>query len=310
MPGWQVLDLTEYSGNVSIRDHVVFVDGTRVVPVRDLSGVALGPKVTASMAALSVLAGCGVSVSISGHAGPVKATVLGLSGHDRVALRHRAQAGASEPTRKRLWKEIVRAKILAQSHNVQGLARQKLLQMRSQVRSGDATNVEGRAARVYWTAMRGSEEEWRRAPRGRGVINQALDYGYGIIRNHTTAAIFAAGLWPTHGFHHRHRSNSRCLADDLMEPYRPVVDRMVFGQLRHSERLGSEEKRQIASVLEQECIGGEQVRASINLWAQAVGRYLEEPSKDVPTPALAVLGTSDPEGVGDGEPANVGHGDV
>lgn len=310
MPGWQVLDLTEYSGTVSIRDHVVFVDDTRVVPVRDLSGIALGPGVRASMAALSVLAGCGVSVSLSGYAGPVKATVVGLSGHDRVALRHRAQADASEPTRKRIWKEIVRAKILAQSHNVEGIARQKLLEMRKQVRSGDTTNVEGRAARVYWAAMRGATDEWRRAPRGGGFINQALDYGYGIIRNHTTAAIFAAGLWPTYGLHHRHRSNPRCLADDLMEPYRPVVDRMVFSALRDAERLESKEKRLIAGVLEQECIGGEQVRASINLWAQAIGSYLENPGKDVPMPALAVTETAESEGEGDGEPAYVGHGDV
>lgn len=307
MPGWQILDLTEHSGKISIRDHVVHVDGSRAAPVRDLSGIVLGPSVSASMGALSVLAGNGVSVSISGFAGAAKAGVFGLSGHDRVALRHRAQAEASEPTRKRLWKEIVRAKILAQSHNVGGRPSQKLLEMRNQVRSGDVSNVEGRAARVYWAAMRVDAEAWRRVPRGSGFVNNALDYGYGIIRNHTTAAIFAAGLWPTYGFHHRHRSNARCLADDLLEPYRPLVDHIVFDHLSESQSLGPDEKRALAAVLEHECVGGEQVRASINQWAQAIGNYLEEPGDDLPAPALAVLGV---KGVGDGEPAHVGNGDV
>jgi CRISPR-associated protein Cas1 len=305
MPGWRILDLSGFSGDISIRKHNLFADDEAVAALVDISGLLLGPEVKASSAALATLATQGIGISLTSHRARGAATVIGPSSHDRVAARHRYQSELSQPAAKRLWRAIVKAKVRSQAANITGNGRHKLIAVAATVRSGDSTNVEGRAASMYWTMVR-PRPRWRRDKDRRDPWNLALNYGYGVIRSHTFAAVFAAGLWPTVGVHHRHRSNPGCLVDDLMEPFRPLVDRIALEVIEPDDFLSSANKGLLAGVLEREGPGGEQVRAAINAWAQDVGVYFEDPTLPVPEPPIVL----EPKEVPDGESANVDHADV
>jgi len=133
------------------------------------------------------------------------------------------QIAASKPLQKGLWKQIVQAKIRHQAQalgadRAEGRALEGLI---STVRSGDPTNVEAQAARKYWRPMFG--EAFRRDPEGQPP-NYLLNYGYTVLRAAVARAVCGAGLHPALGLHHRNRSNAFCLADDMLEPLRPLVD--------------------------------------------------------------------------------------
>lgn len=132
----------------------------------------------------------------------------------------------SIPARKTAWKRIIQAKILGQAHvlDILGLDGGQLLRsLAAQVRSGDPNNIEGQAAREYWHRMF-PEEHFRRFPGLGEGRNAQLDYAYTILRGFLIKSICSAGLSPTIGVHHRAASNYFCLADDLIEPFRPAID--------------------------------------------------------------------------------------
>lgn len=305
MPGWRVLDMSAFDGGISVRKHTLFADDDSVAPLVDISGLLLGPDVRVTSGALATLASEGIGISLTSHRARGSATVIGPSSHDKVAARHRQQSELSQPAAKRLWRTVVKAKIRAQAANTAGEGREKLFEIERSVRSGDTTNAEGRAARTYWSLVR-PHGSWRRDKNRKDPWNLALNYGYGVIRSHTFAAVYAAGLWPSLGIHHRHRSNAGCLIDDLMEPFRSLVDRITFDEIEPDDFLSPENKRLLAGVLEKEVPTGEQVRAAINAWAQDVGVYFEDPTVPVPSPPI----TLEPKEVPDGESTNVGLADV
>lgn len=168
--------------------------------------------------------GAGMVMCGSNHS-PV-AWLWPVVGHHAQALRMRAQMEATKPLGKRLWQIIVRAKILQQGAVLAALGRpgQGFGLMARQVASGDPVNLEAQAARRYWPLMFG--DDFRR-DRGRPGINGLLNYGYTILRSAAARSVVAAGLHPSLGIHHRNRANDMCLVDDLMEPFRPIVDLMV-----------------------------------------------------------------------------------
>mgnify|MGYP003315246447 CR=1 FL=1 len=142
--------------------------------------------------------------------------------------RWQAQINASEPLKKQMWQQTVIAKINGQANllSVEGIEIGNMRAWAKQVKSGDTDNLEGRAAAYYWknifhnpTFVRGQEE----AP-----PNNLLNYGYALVRAMMARALVAAGLLPTLGIHHHNRYNAYCLADDIMEPYRPHVDLAVL----------------------------------------------------------------------------------
>lgn len=287
MPGWRILDMSAFDGGISVRKHTLFADDQEVAPLVDISGLLLGPNVKVTSGALATLAAQGIGISLTTHRARGTATVIGPSSHDKVAARHRRQSEVSQPAAKRLWRSVVKAKIRAQAANTSGDGKKQLLEIAIAVRSGDTTNAEGRAARAYWTLIK-PHGSWRRDKDRRDPWNLALNYGYGVVRSHTFAAVYAAGLWPSLGIHHRHRSNAGCLIDDLMEPFRPLVDRVAFDEIEPDDFLSSENKHLLAGVLERETPNGEQVRATINSWAQDVGVYFEDPTLPVPSPPLVL----------------------
>lgn len=149
-----------------------------------------------------------------------------LAGHHLQGARMRAQANAGRPLVKQIWRRIVVSKISMQGSVLAstGAEAGAFALLARKVRSGDPDNVEAQAARRYWQAMMGSG--FRRDKDGDGV-NALLNYGYTVLRAVLSRAVCAAGLHPTLGIHHANRANAFALADDLMEPYRPLVDRLV-----------------------------------------------------------------------------------
>ena len=130
----------------------------------------------------------------------------------------------SRPCRWRTWRQIVRAKLAAQARLLQERTNQNwgLPLLAEKVRSGDPQNLEAHAARIYWKALFG--EDFRR-DREAEDLNRHLNYGYAVLRAIVARAVCAVGLHPSLGLHHHNRYDSFCLADDLMEPFRPLVDR-------------------------------------------------------------------------------------
>ena len=169
-----------------------------------------------------------------------------VDGHHRQAARMDAQLRASMPLRKRLWKAVVQAKIGMQAAAV-GLfdgPESPLRRLAGKVRSGDPSNIEGQAARLYWGLMMG--KAFRR-DRGAPGANAMLNYGYTVLRALVARQVMAAGLHPGIPMHHANEGNAMRLVDDLMEPFRPLVDACVRRLLEagHAE-LGPLERRELA----------------------------------------------------------------
>lgn len=197
------------------------------VPLDDLAAVVANAHgLTYSNNLLVNLAARGVPVILCGPNHRPAAVVWPVDGHHAQSGRMTDQARASAPLKKRLWQQIVQAKILAQGATLAAVGGEaggfRLLARK--VRAGDPENVEAEAARRYWPLLLG--RDFRRDQDGDG-LNGLLNYGYAILRAATARAVMAAGLHPSLGLMHSNRGNAMVLVDDLMEPFRPVVDREV-----------------------------------------------------------------------------------
>lgn len=212
---------------VKLKQLLIQHDGQTVgsIPCEDIGVVLVDhPGTTYSHAALASLADSDAALIICGRNHLPSAVLLPLSDHSQVVWRIADQLAVSRPLRKQLWKQLVRAKIRAQARNVppECPARAKLLEMVREVRSGDPSNLEAQAARIYWAQFL-PDQMFRRDQAGDG-LNSLLNYGYAVVRAAVARALIAAGLLPVVGLHHANRSNPFCLADDLVEPLRPLVD--------------------------------------------------------------------------------------
>lgn len=176
------------------------------------------------------------------HHSPVAVT-LPITGFHAQGGRMRAQWEAGKPLAKQLWQRIVKAKVAMQGallafHGAREAAAFEMIARR--VRSGDPDNLEAQAARRYWPALMGAD--FRRDRHAAGA-NALLNYGYAVMRATVARAVVAAGLHPTIGIFHANRGNAFALADDLVEPFRPLVDGLVLSLLgrasRHSIRRSS-----------------------------------------------------------------------
>ena len=143
--------------------------------------------------------------------------------------RFKAQITSSLPLKKQLWQQTITAKIENQAAVLGSLKREnnKLLVFARNVKSGDPENVEGRASYYYWSTLFPPSMNFTRKRDG-APPNNMLNYGYAILRAIVARSLVASGLLPTLGIHHSNKYNAFCLADDMMEPYRPVVDRLVY----------------------------------------------------------------------------------
>lgn len=156
--------------------------------------------------------------------------ILPLQGHTLQSEKTSAQIQASLPLKKQLWQQTVSAKILNQAavlKRVMGTEVGNMLNWSASVRSGDPDNLEGRAAAYYWRNMYSETGSFRRNQDGEDNINLFLNYGYAILRAIIARSLVGSGLLPLLGIHHSNKYNPDCLADDIMEPYRPYVDMLV-----------------------------------------------------------------------------------
>ena len=169
------------------------------------------------------LLSAGATVMVTGCDHLPVGMMLPLDAHHVQTERHRAQVEASEPTKKRVWQALIRAKIAQQGAVLTHFTGKHwgLAPMARRVRSGDPGNLEAQAAQRYWPRLFGAG--FRRDRHADGV-NALLNYGYAVVRAAATRAIVASGLIPSLGVFRSNRSNPFCLADDLLEPFRPYVD--------------------------------------------------------------------------------------
>lgn len=176
--------------------------------------------------------------------------LLPLVDHSTLVPRLHLQIALSTPRRKKLWAEIVKEKLKRQAENLPEdyPAKAKILDFARNVKSGDSTNREAQGAKVYWQNWLW-QEEFRR-DRDSAGINSMLNYGYAIVRASLARAVVAAGLQPSLGLMHRNRANAFCLVDDLIEPYRPMVDSQVREIYRQGyAELTVECKKQLLQLL-------------------------------------------------------------
>lgn len=203
--------------------------GVRTIPIEDIGVVVLDNKqITITQALMATLLDNNVAIVTCDDRHHPVGLFLPLDSHTLQNERFREQLNASEPLRKQMWQQTVTAKILGQAFvlSMQHIENQNLLAWSKAVRSGDADNLEGRAAAYYWRNVFG-DTSFVRGQEGYPP-NNLLNYGYAIVRAMVARALVAAGLLPTLGIHHHNRYNAYCLADDIMEPYRPYVDLTVL----------------------------------------------------------------------------------
>jgi CRISPR-associated protein Cas1 len=199
--------------------------------------------------ALVELSRRGVPVVLCGANHMPAAIVWPVDGHHVQTGRMNDQIGASLPLKKRLWAQLVRAKILAQGATLAAVGAPSggFYLLSRKVRSGDPDNVEAEAARRYWPALFGPDFHRDRSGPGRNAL---LNYGYAVLRAGVARAVMASGLHPGFGLMHSNRSNPMVLVDDLMEPFRPVVDREVWRLVGHgTAAVDAQAKTALARVM-------------------------------------------------------------
>ena len=178
--------------------------------------------------------------------------LLPIDGNHVQSERFRHQIEATQPLKKQLWQQTVQAKILNQAAVLanRNIAHANMLHWAKSVRSGDPDNYEARAAAYYWQNVFPKKVDFFRGRQG-NPPNNLLNYGYAILRAIVARGLVCSGLLPTLGIHHRNKYNAYCLADDIMEPYRPYVDEIVLRIVDNGENfleLGTAIKSQLLGI--------------------------------------------------------------
>lgn len=222
---------------------VIETGETRSIPIEDIGVLILdNQQITITQALIAkLLANNTAFITCNNTHHPV-GLLLNLDGHTLQSRIFNAQLEASEPLKKQLWQQTVTAKILNQAANLSNQSNtgdlfntpdKSLVNYAKEVKSGDSDNMEAVAASYYWkrlfsnTPFAVSDEGPFTREREGPPPNNLLNYGYAILRAVVARSLVGSGLLPTLGIHHRNQYNAYCLADDIMEPYRPYVDKVV-----------------------------------------------------------------------------------
>lgn len=225
-------------------------DEKRTIPIEDIGFVLINhPMVSISMPLLNELASNNIAVVFCDEKGLPRSMLLNFDSNLTQRKIISEQLVAGEVLKKNLWKQIIVSKIKNQSLllNKLGLDGESLKPLYMNVKSGDSDNKEGIAARLYFKTLFGKEFT---RDRNAGGINAFLNYGYAILRAATVRAALSSGLFPALGIFHHHRSNAFPLADDIMEPFRPFVDEIVYDLFRQNQyELTKENKGKLIASL-------------------------------------------------------------
>ena len=229
-------------------------EATRTVPVEDIGIVILdNRRITITQGLIEALLDNNTALlSCSSSHLPI-GLMLPMAGNTTLTERWRAQMDASLPLKKQMWQQTVQQKIrnqaavLSSKHDT---VIKNMLAWAADVKSGDSDNLEGRAAAYYWKCAFPTIENFTRGQDG-DYPNALLNYGYAILRAVIARSLVGSGLMVQMGIHHRNKYNAYCLADDIMEPYRPYVDSIVMdivAQGEPTETLSKEQKVALLSL--------------------------------------------------------------
>jgi CRISPR-associated protein Cas1 len=259
----RTIDISEGPNFLSVENDQLVIARNRErvasVPCEDIGVLLIDNQATTyTHSALTRLLDRGAVIVFCGEKHLPTGILLPMENNELLTERLRIQIGASAPVRKRIWKQIVSYKIRAQAKNLgpDEPSRGQLMALAGEVKSGDRSNCEGQAGRYYWRALMG--ESFRRDPDGLPP-NQLLNYGYTVFRAAVARALVAGGLNPAIGLHHSNRNNPFCLADDLVEVFRPRVDRAVVEIAKIGGGfIDKEGKRAVLSLLVEQVTVSEQ----------------------------------------------------
>lgn len=255
--GQLVIKLPEIEAALSNNDNQILTEQlkqlSKTVPIEDIGIIVLDNKqITITQGALELLLknNCAVITCDSNHL--PAGMILPLEGNTIQSERFRDQIDASLPLKKQLWQQTIQAKVHNQASvlkRITGETHNNMAVWENQVRSGDIENIEARAAVYYWKRIFPDYPDFIRG-RFESFPNNLLNYGYAILRAIIARALVCSGLLPTLGIHHHNRYNAYCLADDIMEPYRPYVDFLIYDIIRSKNvpELSKELKVKLLSI--------------------------------------------------------------
>jgi len=254
----RIIEISSAPAYISVKDMQLVLkrEGEVVgsIPIEDIGVLIVDhPACTYSHAALNELLANNVAVVICGKNHHPNGLLLPLDGHSVQSERYRVQTAAKEPVKKRLWKQLVQAKIRHQGWCLDVCQKEGgdgLRLLAGKVKSGDAGNHEAQAAARYWKLLLGND--FRRQRDGLPP-NGMLNYGYTILRAAVARALCGGGLHPSFGLHHHNRYNAYPLADDVMEPFRPLIDQVVFQYWSQGEgSISPDMKKALLGILSQD----------------------------------------------------------
>ena len=238
------------------------------IPIEDIGFLVIENQRTGlTIYTLQQLAENNVAVIFCNDKHSPSSLLLTLDGHHLHQERFRSQLEASKPLHKQLWQQTIKAKITNQSNllKIKHKNFRVLDNFAMNVLSGDTTNREALAAKYYWREL--IEQPGFVRERFGSAPNPHLNYCYTILRAATARALIGVGLLPTLGIHHHNRYNDFCLADDIMEPYRPYVDRLVLRVIDEhgsEELLSTEVKSELLGILTEEIEFEGQIKPLVN----------------------------------------------
>lgn len=211
----------------------------RTIPIEDIGIAILDHKqITVSSGLIEALMENNTALITCDSSHLPTGLLMPLCGNKIQNERFRAQLNASEPLKKQLWSQTISAKIENQANLLkqEGKEANNLLYWAKEVKSGDPDNYEARAAAYYWKNIFPPQLNFTRGREG-DTPNNLLNYIYAILRAIVARSLVASGLLPTLGIHHHNRYNAYCLADDIMEPYRPFADKIVLDLIKSGEKF-------------------------------------------------------------------------
>lgn len=285
--------IVENPAYISLKNDQLLIrtDAEHSVAIEDISALLLeNRQITITTAALSHLGQGGCAVFTCDEKHMPCAVLTSYMQHSREPAVISAQLAMSEPTKKRLWQTVVKKKIQNQAACLRLIGKETesntLSAMADRVRSGDSENVEATAAQMYFPLLfgngfsRGDDEDGR---------NAGLNYGYAILRGTIARSLVVYGFLPALGLHHRSTLNTFNLADDLIEPFRPVIDLLVYRNFDEYDTLIPEKKRLLFNCLNLDILSGGQHHAvsyAVERLVQSLSRAITEEGTKLILPEL------------------------
>jgi CRISPR-associated protein Cas1 len=281
---WRIVQVTKEC-KLSLKSNQVLYtpsddSETATIPLEDIAVIiADNSEIIFSANILQALAEYGIALFICDKSHIPSGLFLPFHQHSRYTEIFKLQLEWSEPFKKRIWQKIIEQKIYNQFaiiKKIKSVENTRLLKLSKSVLSGDTNNNEAHAAREYWNDLfadfkRGAED----------IKNKALNYGYAILRGAVARAVVGSGFMPSLGVHHSNNLNSYNLADDVIEPFRPLIDEIVFEEFQDENKsdLTTKDKQKLIAVLTKFCLyNGEKltVLKAIERTAETLQRATKE----------------------------------